>query len=352
LSFLLCLFLLVGCSARQKAMRALRGTEKALNAADQAVLTGNIEDAKQLYQRAEKALLQKQSLFESSPVPLRQKAESLREALQLRREAWESPEGALRASFALAGDEETEDLAFFFWDFEAMSELILGVETWQQLPIEAREQVPSLSEQLLRHFTSHNRSLFQNIQIHVKKKTIQGNKARMNCSLLYGKTRLDGDVFLLKRDAYWKVLDVDMNMLQISRLLGDVFRSVDAVRPLEEALLAENISEILVQASQMALDESEMAFSEGGNVVTLVVDSVLELDNGQTLPMYSGRMVEVLEESRKIGETKQVRIRALGVVREDGTEGDGSEGVAGSTIGWISEEALPLPTEEDVWALQ
>jgi len=328
-------------------MRTLRATEALLEKADRAVLSGEIQQANLLHEKAHKTLLDRQDLLEASPPPLREKAESLREAVQLRKTALTGPEGALRAGLFLAGQEATEDLALFFWDFEKMSVLVLGEATWQSLPAAARERVPTLSKKLLMHFVEHNRTVFENLRIEVHDKAIEDKTARLTCELQYGRTRLAGDVLLVRRDRVWRIFDMRLDMFHFADLLGETFRSVAAVRPLEEALLEDDIYEVLRQASEMAMDDSDMMLSTGGKGMALAMDTVMELDNGETIPMHCSRMVEVLDQSREKHGTRQVRVRALGVVSEDGTEE-----AAGSTVGWIPEEALPGSVEDEIWTTQ
>jgi len=338
---------LASCSSRKAVEKAIREANSRVETGDKAILEEGFDLACEQYGEAVQGLKQVEGKVEGLPKPLQDLFDKTRKRASLRQSAFEEPSGGVEAAFRLTGDPDTKDVGFIFWDVETMCRQGLTEETWNSLSQTGREQLVELCSQALHDFLQNNQIFLREAKLTYHSGGQHEQGIRVRSTIRFGKDTIKAIFCLSDRSGPWRVTDMRLSVagMGVAQLIANTIAMMEELHPLEELLKRKDASALMNKAAGLAMEKYSKKQGEAGSLVTLVKETTLVTEAGETFQIPGGRAVELLGQRRTTEGVVQVRVRVLGHVDADLS----NRPTAGSQVGWIQETSLPSTGEEEIW---
>ena len=344
------LFVLAGCTARQRLTRSVKASQSSLAAGDEFLIAGQSDRALEKYKRAKTVLSDWEAADLKPSDPLFRAGESVLEELGMRMGAFETPEGAAIAAVKLAGTEDEPDLAAALWNHRALAQKMLTPETAETLSPSQRSKLEEFAAFIVSKSILGNRELNEKIESEFSGKEVRGETVVLSGFWRFGQTKSEIMFSMQKEGSLWTVVDVRVGMLgtSLSEILFRGVKYASSVRPLEEVLGQEDAQDVLTRAFKMAYADATAEHKGTKRTASLVMDATFKTDDGYEREMGPHEMVELLGETRFVDGHPEVLVKTLDYVSDEEIE----EGSAPPSVGWIPQEALPSTGEETLWGTE
>lgn len=352
-SLLLGLFFLsatLGCNPRTRVASAARTAREALPQGDQAYCEGRLDEGKNLYDRAAKALARVKPLLPKVDESARTSMESLEKTALSRQLLFGTPEDFVRGILSLAGSGEQEDLLKSMFDTQDLAQKALGRETWASLSPEDQERFSVLVKNQIARLFGMNRAFYSRLEIHLPESREDRDRIILKGTGSFGQDKISLQVILRKTGPTWKALDVltDVFGVSFSELFAGSFAHLESLGSLQEFLGRENAAERLADSFLFTMQDTSTVSERDQRVVFVKGDTVMKQEDGTERTLGKGSMVQVLGPKETVEGKVLLKIRTF--AKHKTLEGEQIR--PDTTLGWVPEGALFEIGEESIWGTE
>lgn len=335
-------FLCVNCSKSQRFTGAVKKAKAGLSQGDQALMGGRFEEALGCFEGADKMLKRCESWVASVPTPLQESWNSLKPLLELRLNAFKSPEGGAQAAIKLAG--ESEDLSRAFWDGEGLCIKALGSEKWQALSPSAQSNLAAAASGVTVLTLGRNEKFVNQVVMTFGAPRESDGVTQLDVKMTLASNSFQTLFEMRKMGPAWRISDFSSDFFKIK--MSDIFaRTVarlESVKPLEESLGAPDFQDKLKDTLNMVFDDYSSENQDKKGVVVLNEAADLVTDSGQIVHLSKDKVVQLTGEKRVVNGQTQVQVNSLDISL-------GKGGQPETVVGWVPEDVLPWTGESQVW---